>query len=366
MKIAAKLAMKDVKKNLTNIIFFVFQLTFCIIFFVVVMSGIVDQFFYQKTYDKIMNSKITGFNIYYSDNNDFGDDLNQNDETAIRDMFEDNRAYSFVDSIRIEKFKDVPIIIGIGAFGMVYDYYPSSEITAFKGSNLKNIEVGENFIIGNANAVIKEELPFGASFFRKGYLNKLNNCILVIMPYSKFETVFTGDNMNFYNMLIRSNLNLINASDSEVDDITKAINNTKQNKVIPISYNDFLTEQYNEKKNNIYFFTIIIISAFIFISYGIFKNLLNLVDKNLTEYTVNILFGATIKDIFIRNFIYVMIIIGPSILISFFFINAVGIIGKINISLQIVVIILISILVSFVPHCRISRNYLLNNLRRDY
>ncbi|QNU66436.1 hypothetical protein EHE19_016455 [Ruminiclostridium herbifermentans] len=329
------------------------------------MSGIVNQFFYQKTYDKVMNSKITGFNIYYSDNVDSDGELNQKDETVIRDMFKDNRAYSFVDGIRTEKLKGVPIIIGVGAFGRAYGYPSSSEITAFKGSNIKNIEVGENFSIGNTNVVIKEELPFGASFFRKAYLNKLDDCILVIMPYSKFETLFTGDDLNFYKMLIRTNLNLIDASDSEVEDITNAINNTKQNKVIPISYNNYLTEQYNEKKNNIYFYTIIIISAFIFISYGVFKNLLNLVDKNITEYTVNILFGATIKDIFIRNFFYVMIIIGPSILISFFFINAVRIIGKTDILLQIAVIILISILVSLVPHSRISRNYLLNNLRRD-
>ncbi len=124
-------------------------------------------------------------------------------------------------------------------------------------------------------------------------------------------------------------------------------------------------EQLNKLKDNISFFFIVIIGVFAFISIGLINNLLTLVDNNLTEYSIVLLYGGTIREVYMRMFFYVFLIVAPSFFIAFNLINIVEIVKSIPIIMQFFAIITISIIISLVPICKLRKQNMLYFLRRD-
>lgn len=259
---------------------------------------------------------------------------------VIEKCFAQNKASSFIETFRIKEHNGISVIVGVGMFGHIYGYDYNDKIKVLIGSKVSELNVGDSFEIGDLNKInltISGRLFEGASFFRKSILSNLDNSILILMPYSDFINIFGNADHSISSsrkMILISNLNLINSNQYEVDAVSKEINSSSEIRVVPINYNNYIMEQLNKLKDNISFFVIVIIGFFAFMSIGIINNLLTLVDNNLTEYSIGLLYGGTINEVYMRIFFYVLFIVAPSFFIAFSLINMVKIIGSISLIIQ--------------------------------
>ena len=290
MMLQIRLALKDIIKNLSSIIFFIIQITIFTIFAIIVLDGLNSSINYNKSYEKINNYNITGFKPYYSNE----DSYKLSDElisyTTIEKKFAENKALSFIDIIRIKKYSDIKVIIGIGMFRDVYDFKSNEDISVLIGSDVKGIKPGDSFELGDKETVkltISEYMKPNSYFFQNNYLSSLDRSILILMSFSDFSDIFFNSNHNYREvshrkMILNTNLKLIDPTFDELEGVIDEINYSNEIVVIPIDYNDYILDRSIENKENITFFIIVIIGAFIFLSIGIVNNLLSLVDNNLT------------------------------------------------------------------------------------
>lgn len=373
MILQIRLALKDIIKNLPSIIFFVTQIIIFTIFATIVLDGLNSSINYNKSYEKINKYNIIGFKPYYLNKDSYKFNYELISYTAIEKKFAENKALSFIDIIRIKKYSDTKVIIGLGMFRQVYGFDNRKDINVLIGSEIKDIMVGESFELGDKETVkltISGYMKPNTSFFRNSYLSSLDNSILILMSYSDFSKLFLNENYNSMlvshrKMIMNTNLKLIDPSFYEIEAVIEEINYSNEIAVIPIDYNDYISKVNIQIKENTSFFIIVIIGAFIFISIGVINNLLNLVDNNFTEYSINIMYGGNIFEVYQRMLFYICMIVFPSFLIAFNFLLLVDITKSIPIVLQLLISSITSIIISIVPFWKFKKENMLYFLRRN-
>ncbi|GEM_PF-2403784 len=369
-------AFRDIKKNIRSVLFFSLQIGVLVVLITVIASNIGSYINYYVQLTKLDKYSLTMFDTYYRDsvlNTEFGniDSSESDSQETLEEYLLENKGFSYIDGVKITKNKNIDLIIGIGAFASTYSYGKNNQTSMLIGSKVSNFGVGDTVIVGEEKNkyTIGGILPENSSFFMKSALMNLDDKVLLLMSYEEFNNeifkYMSSKDREFYSMIIQTNFKAIDSNENDILKITDEINNSNLIKVVPKNYNDLLFNQNNMMKSNITFFLIIVLAAIIFMGIGLTYNLLSVVDNNMQEYTISLIYGETMKGLYIRAFIYVLFIIGPPTLFAFTFLNFTGIVGKVSLVSQSSLILILSVIISIIPIRRIDINNIVLYLRRD-
>jgi len=228
--------------------------------------------------------------------------------------------------------------------------------------------VGDMILIGETKYPVLGRLDPKSTFFRNSTLSYLDDNILVLMPYQTFYTLYMESDTSrdaFKNMTIQSHLCLLDVSEDDILKITKIMNASRDIKVIPIDFNDYITDQYKNQLSNIQFYILIVLGATMFVAIGIINNLWLLIDRNIKAYAVHLVYGSTMNVVYLRIFYYVLAILLPSLLIGIRFMIMTELIASISFLWQLLIITSVTGLLTVIPIYKLKKQNMLYYLRRD-
>ncbi|SES70163.1 hypothetical protein [Anaerobranca gottschalkii] len=359
-------ALKDIKKNILSIIIFMGQLVIFTFFLLIVINELFNVYSYGKNMEKLYDYNLVYFNTYY---HPLGTKVTEKVDTTLKEVLDDKkRAYSIIENFPVQDIQNIKTVVALGNFQEIYDinlekddFDNQSKIPALLGRNVKNVKVGDEFSLNllDKKVVIVGELPKNSSYFKRQMEESLNNSILILSSYEGLGL------LRYHNVeQIITNITFV---DPDIKEINDFINNMEESNLsfTPNYFNDTVSKLYRQNKTNILFFFTFFLFTFAFSILGILSNLITLVDKNLQEFAVHLLYGGTLADLYWRTYIYVASMIFLPLLASLYLLEQTGLKFFSNLTMLIWGGILIG-LISLYPLWKLKNKDLVFYLRRDY
>lgn len=367
---------RDMRKTFFSMLFFFFQVLLATIIAAIVTYNIGGYLDYYQTFQKINEYHMTSYRTFYRDIMQSNQELKEiRGETIDYPLLElylqENKGFSFVTGIKLKNTRDVDVIVATGNFGKVYNYGDCEEIICAVGNKVQGVQVGDRVEteMGSIEALVSNILPRNAGYFSNSAFISLENKILLLVPYDLMKEDFLNKaeerKREFYMTNLIANFKGVNLNEREIELLTEELNQSKQVRIIPASYNRILLEQNDFMKHNLLFFSIILVIAIGFIGIGFAYAILELIEKNMREYVITLLYGETIVGIYIRNILYIVSAITIPILFGGIFLNITKVVEHVPFLTQIVIIVGLSFCFSIIPIIRITPTTLIRFLRRD-
>lgn len=367
-------ALKDIKKNIWLIIVFMIQLTVTFLFICLLMNYLLEDKKSEEKFENIYKDNFVSFRMYRNSyvpltlSSEFNNILSKTLDGNIHGYSTISTALSSGEGINKNSTK---ILIGLGGFGEIFKLIPRDETTiSFKplvliGSKVNEYKVGDSLNIGTFSSnsfKITGELPNGSSYVDSSGIHYLNDSIVILATWD----VWSGYNKLDYIEQIIENIKLIDVNEKDVEEFSQRI--SKENgkyEILPRDIN-VINENKKDTREGQRIFLIFFIGITVMISVGIISSLLQLIDNNIKEYSIHRLYGAEIKDIYIRIVIYSIIIIllpliFTAIILRNFPFEMVSFIPKIFIS----IFTAMSIVVTVYPMLKVKDNDMTIFLRSD-
>lgn len=369
MKIIYNLVKKDIRRNIYHIILIYIQV-FISCFLILMSSKQISDNLNLKNYiDHIKSKEIVTFKSYYNTSSII-EEVPEEVELELMNIFDKQKlAYSYSLSGFLNEYPNTLVYIFTGDFYEVFDLnLPNydNQMIAFIGYDLLEPSVGDSLTFGYENfesVLVQGVLEKDSSFFHRNFRIPLDNSIVIVAPYEKLHPLFG----NFINEELIQNTNFIKPSDSTIELYVNKINKSNIISVIPYYAEELYKNQYRIEINNGLFFLLFFLIAFLFNILGMITNLINTVNKNMIEYTVHLIYGATIINIIERITMYLLFIIIPPILSVFILCNQLGYLkyNGLTIALLVVFIIIVLLLALYYPYVKLKNKDIYINLRRD-
>lgn len=373
MKNAFLLSCKDIRKNLLFLLIFYLQIVIFVVVIVMAATktpGIVKLRNHLSVLDK--NNVVT-FQSYYKPT-DYVIDLPQIVQDELVNIFDsEKRAFSTSGgySRSIPEYPDRAVLIVVGNFADLYPIgikTPDNQTQAYIGDNIKDIPLGASFSFGGKTTVpvkVVGRLAPNSSFYSRTLEQSLNDTIVITTPYQTLPKLFG----TFFDEELIQNTNFINPSEEEITRYVKTVNTSKVINVLPYSASALFSKNYKMNLFNQWFFLLFFSIAFIFNLMGIIANLMNTINKNLRDYAVHYMYGATIVNILQRIVFYIFLILLPPVLIAYIFINLMGLFQNLPVwapPLYFVFFVFASaVIVSIYPLKKLQTTNLQTLIRRD-
>ncbi len=305
MNTQLKLALKDIRKNKVRIVALFLQVLLIAFLFAILIEHSAMNDDLEKASDNISDYEIISFrSVWYSSYVKFDENIN----SFFKELFDsEDSAYSFIENARLQGFPDLNLVIGIGQFAKMFgiDEYKmdldSKDNYIFIGAELNDLEIGEEVKFGSYKTHVGRvdgRLNKGAFYSRQTNYINLDNSVVILMSFEDFAKKFMAHDF----FILLNNLYLIAPNVEEIDNIVRVANSIGKITLIPNStslQNEF-DEVYKSGFISIMFFTQFMISAIIFSVVGLFSSLHIMINRNIGEYIIHKIYGATQKDLNFR------------------------------------------------------------------
>jgi hypothetical protein len=310
-------ALKDIRKNIWLIIAFIFQLSLAFLFISLLSNELIKEQQNQQQFKNIYKNQFISFKLYrnQSKNLKVGEEL---DNLLTKTLDGNKNAYSTITTTLSESTlangSNLEVVVGLGGFSKLFDIQPkikgnnTSEAIVLMGSKVKNHKIGDDIEIGTfaLNPLkVSESLPRGASYVDSNGTHYLDDSIVILTTWKSWKDY---NELDYIEQII-GNIKLVDINEESAAEFAQGISMANQKyDIVPININDIKENKKDTAKGQSVFL-LFFISMIIMICVGVTSSLMQLVDNNLKEYAIHRLYGAELKDIYIRIIIYSTIII---------------------------------------------------------
>lgn len=364
-----KYSIKDMKRNINSIVYFVFQLAISIFFIFLCFTQLSQHLDFGNHVKRISELNLTTFRVYYESS---GLSFNTKINDILSEIFMTDRPYSFIESYRFDEYETTNVVIGIGDFDKVFNIKSNFEkrevnngVQVFIGNKVKSLAISDTLKFGNikkSNFIVNGKIPINTTYLNKKRLINLDESILILMPYE----VLVDHYPNFYTAELISNMGLKGYSNEDIYEYVRAISENGNLKIVPSNFTTTSLTHYEERMNDIFFYLIFFSCTIIFIIIGILSSLLLLIDNNTREYAIQQLYGATLVNLYWRTVIYIFVIIFPPFVFSMLMVNHISSQVLIEPILLVVLVSTTTMLLSLEPLFKLKKQDITHYLRRDY
>lgn len=319
-----RFAAKDIRRNIVTVVLFICELIFAVYFVMLSVGQLVMNFQQLRLMRKLQDYDITSFRIYYA-----GESMriDADGRRLLNDILNGaTQAYSFI-STQYESLPGVDVVIGFGRFGEIFDLAGQIESNAgFKvlvGSNVRGLRIGDEIRIGDMKRLalsVDGRLPEHSSFLSHYYnagIISLDDCVVILTTLEQWS-----ENCLFIHYdNILGNTCMLNPTSADVDAFIQVVANSSDYSVLPCGFNDQLAKLYDYTCQAYGTMFAFFIAAIVFISIGIVAASLSMIEKNLREYGIHQLYGATPLDLCVRTILYIAVIIVMAFTFSVAYMN---------------------------------------------
>jgi len=366
-----RFAMNDIKRNVKIVLIVIGFLLITGYFFMLMTTTLLLNLDFVNEVQRIRDENITFFRIYYPSEGSGG--ITSETQRWLAQALDNNRAYSFVQSPELSRRLGADVIFAFGIFDEVFDIElegtktSSSPFKILFGNKVNGLGEGDLIELdSHINTSIKAEvigrLPRGASYLtpHSSRVNKLNNSIVVLAEYETWSSVYWPDSQ------ILANMCFVNTPTGYITSFVEGIVDSSSLRIIPASFYDYVLEKNIHQIEDTVLFLLFFLSIIFLIGVGIVANLLLLIDRNLREYAIHRLYGATLTDLYLRTVIYVSTLILPPFAIVYSRLNSLFpfMTSHVDIGFVCVVISIIGIVV-IIPFKKLRNQNVALCLRRD-
>lgn len=367
MKLQLCFAFKDISKKLVSVILFILQLIISILYFCVAVEEL------TFSYNGIREVKnIEKYNITY-----FQPSLGQSGSSysgAVDNMLEqlwdrDEVGYSIIESMKLDSNPNDKVVVGIGkAFGKVFgltsylDEHSDTDTFVFIGANVSHIKVGDFISFGTVKHEKYEvigRLPSKTNYMIRTSIRDLDQSIVILTSKERMKELHGY----YYLDELIGNSVLINPDKSTLINYISVLGNNGI-ELSPINFNAQAFHHYNNifTQALLLFVFYLITSIFVFIN--IVVNVLQLVKRNMREYSIHLLYGASNKHIYLRIILYILMIITIPIYAVFYFLSYIGRIENISFLWVTLLIVGSALLIAWLPIKQIKSENLVEVMGR--
>lgn len=369
MSHAVRFAWKDIKGNFQYILLFTGQLLLCIYFLFAIGSYLVFNLQLGQQLSSIARRTIIGFSA--KGNAEFtmpGDEVS---ELLKASLSLEGTAYAVLNSVYLPD-RDDPLVVGLGKFHDIFGFaslaFPDDaqekRPVVLIGSSVTDLAVGDELNLGQSGEEslrILKRLPKGSSYLWGTSAVNLDHSVLLMTSYDHFAQLYPWNTAD-----VMSNLYLVDPSPDDIKTFLTAIGQSAPPELRPFSLSDTAAQQYGSTMFYIYFYLILYGCEAILISLGIVLSLHQLVDRNMQEYAIHRLYGATLRNIAARTLLYVCAITIFPFLLYPLYIHATHFMNAIPAPYIVGIAIFVTLLFSVFPIVRLQKYDSMFFLRRDF
>ena len=310
-------SIRDITRKKYTIILLIFQFIFSFIYLSITGSQVINSIKIKNYFDKLDKYNITYYRFSSIDlnSNEYKNDV----YSVLFDAIEQNYAYSAIPKDP-EINSQYKLIVVLGAFNEIFDLNSlyknnDTETVCYIGKNV-DLEIGDSILIGERKKMPVEVVAKIPSEFKYAVSNRMcdyENTIVVSTNLKTYDELY-------YMILFAESTMLVNPSQELLTECQLAVEKCNAD-LLPVSLMQY--------KNNMrsFLFEDGFIAAFLFAIVVIFVlissliNILQIIEINKREYSIHILYGATVKKIYLRTFLFVTSITVPIIIIYYFILD---------------------------------------------
>ncbi|MDP3488127.1 MAG: hypothetical protein Q8S19_09380 [Bacillota bacterium] len=318
-------ALRDIWRKPIVFVFFAIQLSVPLLFSCLYLDFTLEAMRYIRNVKEVSNHNVVFFSPYLGTMNQWR--ISQGaKELLVATLDESRRGYSVVESVKLRNYPNLNIVIGLGAFGEVFqlDNYSKdhSKPLLLIGHEVDALQVGSTVKFGGRNVAdltVMSRLPQGASYLKTGALKSLDNSLLILAEAKSMMGYFFNDWE--YGTQIVHNTCLMGPTGEE---LTNYVSFMLKETGVALNPKDLTAYAKQHYEGNFYgslYFLIFFGITMVFVVVGIVTNMIQLLDSRMTEYAIHLLSGARMWHLFSRIVIYLILLVSPPVIIvsSFLF-----------------------------------------------
>ncbi len=368
MKNLFKFVIRDIKKNFISVSFFMVQIVIIGFYLFISIDSTLFSYNIASAAKKIEDKNITYFNKYtFAQDYEF----TQKNIKFLRSVFNNKQAYTYINDSVIKGDTVYPVLIILGNFNEVYnvttDYIGNEETVAYVGKNSTAFSVndqipvkdlGMNFI-NQDSILVKGILNKKASYFNGTYLETLDDQIIIFTTPKALFGNRVGSATAIWNICFTD------ISYQDLVEVIDNLNSFKKFEYQPKSLNESLKEIKVNSTYSISFFFYFFSCTIVFSILGFFTSIINMINKNMREYSICRLYGASNMDIYLRIFTYLFLIVFVPVTTSFIFFRNIFRVTYIPVFVIPLLIFVLIIIIFIIPAKKIRDTEISYCLRSD-
>ncbi len=315
-----RFAFKDIIRNLAAVILFMGMLAFAATFLTVYVNEVMLYQDVLTKVERVQECEIVDFDVIHPAELLIKPGMSDLLERTLD--AEGNDYYVVIEQIGLSSQLSelgIPLYYGFGQFSEVYNLDPKrlqdsdAPFTVFIGSQIRNLAVGDVITLGDKfsktiDVPVAGRLPHNASFLRSygNFIEYLDNSILVLTSFSAWQSYHLTDTG-----ALLQNIHFIGWQEKDILAFAHGIEEASTYKVRPKNFSEQIREKAVIFRDSAAQSFSIYSLVFVLVSAAAVSNLLMLMERNLREYAIHRLYGATLGDLYLRTLIYIAIIALP-------------------------------------------------------
>lgn len=323
----ARFAVRDIMRNLTAVLLFIGMLTFAVYYLVIYVNEVMLYWDVLTKIERIQDYNIVDFNVIHPP-----ELLIKPEVTRLLDRTlsaESTQSYAVIEQLNLSSQLDelgIPVFYGFGQFSQVFNLEPKGLVdsdtpfTVIIGTKVRTLDIGDVVTIGDQfsktiDVPVAGRLPRNACFLRrKGstFIEYLDNSIVVLTSLAHWQEYHVNDAGS-----LLQDIHFINAPEDDVLAFVKAVEEGSTFQIRPNNFNEYVREKalsFRDGAMSQFVFNFI---TFTVVGVAMISNFLMLLDRNLREYAIHRVYGATHWDLYLRTLIYISLIILPSFAVGY-------------------------------------------------
>jgi hypothetical protein len=320
----ARFALRDVGRNLAAVILFIAMLAFTAAF---LDEYINDALLFQDVLtqiNRVQEHRIVNFAVIHPQQLLIKAEM----EDLLAEVLQDEAGYSAVIKLQNQAPRlaelGLTCYYGFGQLSQLYGLDPAGlrdpqvPFTVLIGANVRGLGVGDTVTLGdkfskNIEVPVAGRLPRYASFLEGGtHINYLDESILVLTDYPSWQSFHLRDT----GILLQS-ICFVDRSEEEVHAFVAGVEEYSSFKIRPKDFNQEIGETAALFRDSAVTNIILHSLTFILVAAALISNLLMLMERNLREYAIHRLYGATLGDLAKRILFYLSFIVLPAFAIGY-------------------------------------------------
>lgn len=364
MRNQCSFALKDIWRRPVLFSFFALQLIVALLFVSFLFEQLAFLSLYISNVDKVAAHNLTFFRPHSQTHSA----ISQEAQDSLKEIFDVNQSgYSLIESISLSGLSDIDIVVAVGAFAEVYsiDHIVSDsdqEIVVLIGNQVKSLDLGDTIDFGQTRTTsleVNARLPAGAAYVKTGSVNSLDDSILIL---ADMETMGNYYYKHYITDIVFNSVLVNPTRDELVNFVTTMQGNFVLNPVNLITY---AQQRHKQLYNDSLIFLLFFLVTLGFVILGIIANILQLINRNIREYAIHLLHGATLQHLYSRLVIYVCLLVSPPLLISSYLLSVLRPVAPLSLSVLLLLILSFTFLIACVPIVKLSKTDVPSYLRSD-
>lgn len=323
----ARFAIIDVTRNLTAVLLFIGMLTFAVYYLVIYVNEIMLYRDVLTQINRIQDHEIVDFDVIHPSELLIKPEVSRLLDRTLN--AENTHFYTVIEQLNLSPQLNelgIPLFYGFGQFSQVYNLDPKGLVdsdtpfTVLIGTKVRNLNIGDIITIGDqfsktTNVPVAGYLPRNACFItRKGgtFIEYLDQCIVILTSFAHWQEYHVNDAGS-----LLQNIYFINAPEDHVLAFAEAVAEGSTFQIRPNNFNEYIREKAKSFKDEAMRLFVLNSITFALVGVAMISNLLMLLGRNLREYAIHRVYGATHWDLYLRTLIYISLIVLPSFAVGY-------------------------------------------------